>query len=83
MASAIPNRVLWTLNQTSVFPHTSVTNYTGLACINRGVDTVTILVGEMNKITITVRAGETYSGDFHPFREVTASGTDFELELRG
>jgi len=83
MSSAIANRVLLTLDHTSLYPHVSATNITGMACVNRGTDTVTIYVGELNKIKITIRENETYSGDFHPFKMITASGSDFELELRG
>jgi len=79
----LTNRVLTTLNQDSSYPHTSSTLYTGLACINRGADTVTLTVGEQSKITITLKPSESYSGDFYPFQYIKAVGTEFEIELRG
>ncbi len=73
------------LTQTTSFPYTPEVQLSGLAIVNDGADTVTVVVDDgFRDITINCTTNSrSYDADFRAIKTIdVTSGTTYQIELR-
>jgi hypothetical protein len=71
------------LSQADTFPYTAEFEITGISIINMDTVSAEFDIGTFPIVHISVPIGTTYDGDFQPFRTIDATGSNFQIELRG